>query len=168
MILLSEPSIGKEEIKNVYLTIKNKWISSFGNYNKKFEKFLSQKVGSKNVIAVSSGTAALHLALRALSVKENEEVIVPSLTFIASVNAIRYVNAFPVFMDVSHDHNLDVDKTIKFLNSKTYFKNNFTYNSKTKKKISALMIVHLWGNALNFEKLKKICNSISQIAKGKK
>ena len=60
-------------------------------------------------------------------------------------------------MDVGDDHNLDINKTIEFLEKKTFIRNKITYNLKTKKKISALIVVHIWGNAINFDKLKAIC-----------
>ena len=157
MIPLSEPTIVGNEIKFIKATIKKNWISTFGNYNKKFEKSISKITKSKNVISVSSGTAALHLALKALGVDEKSEVIVPSLTFVASINVIKYLNANPIFMDVGLDHNLNISKTIEFLNKKTFYKNKFTYSKKSKKKITAIIIVHMWGNALDFFELKKIC-----------
>ena len=134
MILLNEPVISGNEIKFIKDTIKKNWISTFGNYNKKFEKSISQITKSKNVISVSSGTAALHLALRVLGVDNNSEVIVPSLTFVASINAIKYLNSNPIFMDVGSDHNLSIQKTIEFLKERTFYKNKFTYNKKSKKK----------------------------------
>tara|TARA_B110001454_G_scaffold150498_1_gene139826 strand:- start:39 stop:1202 length:1164 start_codon:yes stop_codon:yes gene_type:complete len=157
MIPLNEPVINGREITFIKSTIKKKWISTFGQYKEEFERKLIKITKSKNVVSVSSGTAALHLALRTLEIKKDEEVLVPSLTFIATVNAIKYVSANPVFMDVGNGHNLDVKKTIEFLNKKTIFKKSATYNLKTKKKISAIVIVHLWGNALDFFELKKIC-----------
>ena len=157
MIPLSEPTIAGNEIKFIKDTIKKNWISTFGHYNKKFEKSISQITRSKNVITVSSGTAALHLALRTLGVDEKSEVIVPSLTFIASINVIKYLNANPIFMDVGLDHNLSISKTIEFLKKNTFYKNKTTYNKKSKKKITAIIVVHMWGNALDFFELKKIC-----------
>ena len=157
MIALNEPVVVGNEIRFIKDAIKKNWISSFGNYNKQFDKFLSKITKSKNVISVSSGTAALHLALRVLGVDKNQEVIVPSLTFVASVNVIKYLNSNPIFMDVDYDHNLNIDKTIDFLEKKTFFKNNFTYNRKTKKKIRVLIVTHMWGNALDFYKLRKVC-----------
>jgi perosamine synthetase len=157
MIPLNEPVITGNEIKFIKDTIAKNWISTFGNYNNRFEKSLSQVTKSKNVISVSSGTAALHLALRTLGVDNKSEVIVPSLTFVASINVIKYLNANPIFMDVSLDHNLNISKTIEFLKEKTFYKNKSTYNKKSKKKITAIIIVHMWGNALDFFELKKIC-----------
>ena len=110
MISLNEPYLNGKEKIFVKDTLKKNWISNFGEYNKRFEKSLSKFTKSKNVIAVSSGTAALHLALRAMGVVQHSEVIVPSLTFVASVNVIKYLNAHPVFMDVREDHNLDIKK----------------------------------------------------------
>ena len=92
-----------------------------------------------------------------MGVVQHSEVIVPSLTFVASVNVIKYLNAHPVFMDVREDHNLDIKKTIEFLNKKTTFKNNYTFNKNSKRKIIAIIVTHMWGNALDFFDLKKIC-----------
>ena len=157
MIPLNEPVIAGKEIKFIKDTIEKNWISTFGNYNNKFEKSISKITKSKNVISVVSGTAALHLALRVLGVNNTNEVIVPSLTFVASINVINYLNSNPIFMDVGLDHNIDLSKTIEFLEKKTIFKNNFTYNKKTKKKIKVIIIAHMWGNALDFNQLRKVC-----------
>ena len=78
------------------------------------------------------------------------------MTFVASINVIKYLDANPVFMDVDNNHNLDVKKTISFLENNTYFKNSSTFNKKSKK-ISALILAHMWGNALEFNELVKIC-----------
>ena len=157
MIPLNEPVINGKEIKFIKDTIQKNWISTFGNYKTKFEQSLAKITKSKFVVSVSSGTAALHLALRVLGVEKNQEVIVPSLTFIASINVIKYLSSDPVFMDVDSDHNLNIPKTIEFLKKKTIFKKNCTYNKKSKKKIKAIIIAHMWGNALDFDKLRKVC-----------
>ena len=118
---------------------------------------MSEITNSKFVVSVSSGTAALHLALIALGIKKGEEIIVPSLTFVASINVIKYLDSDPIFMDVDRNHNLDINKTIEFLKNKTFTKNKNTYNKKTRKKISAIIVAHLWGNALELNKLVRIC-----------
>ena len=86
-------------------------------------------------------------------VKKDTEVIVPSFTFIATVNAIKLNNANPIFMDVDNFHNIDQLKTIEFLKKNTFTRNNKTYNSKTNKHISAIIIVHMWGRPADFSKL---------------
>ena len=88
MIPLYKPLISKNEIKNVNACLKSSWISSKGIYIKKFEKKFSSFTKIKHSISVSNGTCAIHLALVALGVKKNDEVIVPSFTYIATVNPI--------------------------------------------------------------------------------
>ena len=100
MIALNEPFINGKEIFLVKKCIKSTWISTSGSYIKKFENLISNFTNSKFVVAVSSGTAALHLILRVIDIKKNEEIIIPTITFIAPVNAISYVNAKPIFLDV--------------------------------------------------------------------
>ena len=83
-------------------------------------------------------------------------MIVPTITFIASVNVISYTGASPVFMDCDASMNIDIEKTINFLENNTYFKNGKTYNKKSNKIISAIIIVHVFGNVSNFIKLKNL------------
>ena len=156
-INLSEPSFLKEELNNLKDCIKSGWVTS-GNYIKKFEKSISKYVGSRHAIACINATSALQVSLRLVGVKQGHEVIVPSLTFIAPINAISYNGASPIFMDSDEFYNLDEVKTIEFIENNTFFKNNSTYNLKTKKKISAIIIVHVFGNAPNIKILSKICN----------
>lgn len=157
MIPLSIPSISNKEFDLVKKTISKNWISTFGDYKNKFDNSLCKITKSKYSISVSSGTAALHLALRVLGVKEGHEVVVPSLTFIASVNVIKYLNSNPIFMDVDENHNLDISKTIYFLKKNTFTINKKTFNKKTRKRISVVIITHMWGNALDFSKLASLC-----------
>src|SRR5437016_780100 len=79
------------------------WISSRGDYLHEFEKKFSGYVGAKYALAVSNGTVALHLALLALGITEGDEVIVPTLTYIATVNPVKYAGATPVFVDARQD-----------------------------------------------------------------
>ncbi|MCL4513818.1 MAG: aminotransferase class I/II-fold pyridoxal phosphate-dependent enzyme [Candidatus Eremiobacteraeota bacterium] len=92
-------NIGKEEIKAVQSVLKNKWIS-MGETTQQFEKEFAQRLKVKHALAVSSCTSALHLAVLVCGIGTGDEVIVPSLTFVASVNAIRYTGAVPVFADI--------------------------------------------------------------------
>ena len=117
-------------------------------------------VGGKPVveeIAVSSGTSSLHIALKLVGVEEGDEVIAPSLTFIAPINAISYNGAKPIFMDSDKYFNISSNKTVDFITNETYFKNGFTYNSRTKKRIKAILPVHVWGNAAYLDELIPLC-----------
>ena len=96
MIPLHEPDLSKKDINAVVKTLKSGWVSTAGNEVNNFEKQISKKFQIKNVLATNSGTSSLFLALKVLDVKENDEVIVPTITFIASVNVIKYNLANPI------------------------------------------------------------------------
>lgn len=98
MIPVSKPSLGKEELALVNEVFSSNWLGQ-GSYVAEFENQIKEFLGAKNVIAVNSGTSALHLALEASGVKEGDEVIVPSLTFCATVIAITALKAKPVFCE---------------------------------------------------------------------
>ena len=156
-IPLCEPNfIGKEK---EYLTdcIESNWVSSAGKYVNKFQESVSFYSGIKYSSALTSGTSSLHLALIIAGVKTDDEVLVPSLTFIAPVNAIRYVGASPVFLDCDKTHSLDVSKTLEFLKNETFFSKGKCYNRKTNKAISAIVPVHIWGNPVEVSQLIDIC-----------
>ena len=94
-----QPSLNGNEKKYVNECLDSTWISSKGKFVNSFENNFSEYVNSKYSAAVCNGTVALHLALMALGIREGDEVIVPTLTYIASVNAITYTGATPVFVD---------------------------------------------------------------------
>ena len=137
--------------------IDTEWVSSAGKYVDLFEEKIAEYTGSKYAIACVNGTAAIQVSLRLAGVEAGDEVIVSTLTFIASVNAITYNNAKPIFLDADKYYNLDSEKTIEFIENETIFKNGFTYNKNTGKKISAILPVHVWGNAYWFDELIELC-----------
>ncbi len=155
---LSIPFLTGKEKKYVDYCLRTGWISSAGKLIDEFEKKICLLTKSKYGVACVNGTSALHISLLLAGVKDNHEVIVPTITFIAPINAVRYCNASPVFMDCDNDYNLDLKKTIEFISSETYLKNNKSYNKKTNKRISALIVVHVWGNTIEFYNLKKLCD----------
>lgn len=158
MIDLHSPSINKSAINYFKKCIKSGWVSTGGNYVTQFEKEIAKFTGAKFAIACNSGTSALHISLKLAGVSPGDEVIAPSLTFVASINAILYNCCSPIFMDSDDYFNIDVDKTIEFLNKNTFKKNDLTYNKKTKKKISAILVTHVWGHAADLRRLKKECD----------
>lgn len=155
-INLNRPSFFLKEKKFLNECINSGWISTSGNFVNDFEKKISKFTGSKYAIACSSGTSALQIALNVCGVDNDDEVIIPTITFIAPVNAIKYNGAYPVFIDVDDNFNLDINKLIIFLKKETFFKNGFTYNKKTKRIIKAILPVHVWGNAVDLEPILKI------------
>ncbi len=134
-IHLHEPTVLKDDIHSVTRALKNKELSTYGKYTSVFENKISKIVKNKNIVSTINGTSALHLALKVLNVKKDTEVLVPSLTFVSSINAIIYNGAEPHFID-SDPKNLSIDimKLDKYLNKITFKKRNITFNKKTKKK----------------------------------
>ena len=152
------PDINLPEAKRlINKCLTDGWISTGSKIVDLFEKKISFFTGAKYVVAVNSGTTALQLALKLAGVKLNDEVIVPTLTFVGTINSVVHNNATPVFMDCDQYYNLDISKTIEFLEKNTSFKNGNTINKKTGKIIRAIVPVHIWGNGLNLHKLIKIC-----------
>jgi len=156
-IPLHAPIIKGNEFKYVNDCLKTAWVSTAGKYVNLFEEKIQKYTKAKYAIACTSGTSALHVSLLLSGVDNKSEVIVPTMSFIAPINAINYCNAKPIFMDVDDDYSLDVKKTIEFIENNTYFKNNKTFNKKTKKQIKALIVVHVYGRSVNFEKLYLTC-----------
>ena len=134
-IVLSEPNICGNEWHYVKECLDSGWVSSAGKYVDLFEKKIEKYTGTKYAVACVNGTSALQVSLFLAGVREGDEVIVPTLTFIAPVNAIAYNKARPLFMDADKYYNIDAEKTIEFIKNETVFKNGFTYNKKTNNKI---------------------------------
>ena len=156
-IPLSVPSLKGDELKYVKECIDTEWVSSAGKYVDKFEQDIASYTGSKYAVACVNGTSAIQVSLRLAGVMPGDEVIIPTLTFIAPVNAIWYNNASPVFMDSDEYYNIDSQKTIEFIKNETVFRNGYTFNKTTNKKISAIIPVHVWGNACELNDLVELC-----------
>ena len=157
-IPLHEPVLHGNEIKYLTECIETAWVSTAGEFVNRFEKKICEYTGSSFAVACASGTAALHVSLQVAGVADGDEVLIGTLTFIASVNAITYNNAKPIFMDADKYYNIDAEKTIEFIKNETVFKNGFTYNKKTNNKIIAIIPVHVWGNACWLDELIELCN----------
>ena len=154
---LHEPFLGKIESNFVGKAILKKEVSTYGNYTKKFENEIKKITKSKYAIATINCTQALFIALKVLGVQRDQEVLVPALTFIGTVNAISYTNAEPHFVDSNiKDFGIDCIKLEEYLKSNTIIKNNKCINKKTKKVISAIIPVHIFGHPCNIESIKKI------------
>jgi aminotransferase in exopolysaccharide biosynthesis len=157
MIPLSVPNLKGNEWTYIKECIDTEWVSSVGKYVDLFERNICEYTKSKYAVACINGTAALHVALRLVGVKEGDEVLVPTITFIATANAVHYLNAKPIFMDCDSFLNINIEKTITFIKKNTYIKNGFSYNKKTGNKIMAIIPVHVSGNAVDIEPLLNTC-----------
>lgn len=153
MIGLSVPNLKGNELKYVTKAIETEWVSTAGPYVKEFEKMISEYVGMPEAVACQSGTSGIHLALQTLGVERGDEVIVPTLTFIAAVNPVKYLEAEPIFMDCDDSLTIDPDKLEKFCAEECTVKNDLLINNKTGKIIKAIVVVHVFGNLADMEKI---------------
>ena len=158
-IPLNEPYLISKSLNYLKECLKINWISTGGPLVDKFEKKLCKLTGSKNAIACNSGTAALHISIKLLNPRPGDEIIVPTLTFVATINSVIYNSCKPIFMDSDNFYNIDIKKTIEFLQRNTFKKGSYTFNKKTKKKIIAIIVTHVWGNAVNLKKLITVCKN---------
>ena len=155
---LHEPTFNDKEVEYVTDCVKTGWVSSVGAYVNRFEEDLAKFVGVKRAVAVVNGTAALHIALKVAGVKAEDEVLMPSLTFIATANAVSYLGAVPHFIDVSMNTlGVDADKLKIYLEQIGKLQNNQLYNRETGRRISALVPMHTFGHAVDIEGLLKVC-----------
>ena len=160
-IPLSVPNLNGKELLYVTEAIKSEWVSTAGPCIVDFEGALCSYVRSSYGVACQSGTAGLHLSLLALGVQSGDEVIVPTLTFIAAVNPVRYVGAEPVFIDCDDSLTMDSVKLEDFCKNKCEFTDGILINKETKKKVSAIIVVHVFGNLANMEDIMKVASKFS-------
>lgn len=157
MIPLSVPCIMGNEWEYVKTCLDSGWVSTAGSFVSRFEEDFRRYTGAGHAIACMNGTAALHVALGLVGVTAGDEVLVPTLTFIASVNAISYLGASPVFMDCDEFYNIDVDSTREFLEDETELREGVCYNRRSGRRIAALVPVHVFGNAARVQELVPLC-----------
>ena len=144
-IFLSAPHMGGNELKYIQKVFDSNYIAPLGEYVNKFEESVKNYTGAKNALAVTSGTAAIHLALRVLGIGEGDDVLASTFTFIGSVSAILYQNATPVFIDSDKESwNLSPVLLNKYL-------------LQCDKKPKALILTHLYGMSADIEKIVDIC-----------
>jgi len=155
-IPLSIPYLNGNEWKYVRQCLDTGWVSSAGGFIKKFEDACRRYVKAKHSVACINGTCGLHIALKLCGVKEGDEVIVPTLTFIAPVNAVKYLGAEPVFMDCDEHLNLDVDKLDDFCKKECIVTSGGLKNKKTGRIVKAITCVHVFGNPCDMESIMRI------------
>lgn len=158
LIPLSVPNLKGKELEYVARAIETEWVSTAGPYILDFERYLAKYVGTEGAVACQSGTAGLHLALVTCGVTAGDEVIVPTLTFIAAVNPIKYIGAEPIFMDCDDSLTLDTDKLRTFCEEECFFEDNRLINKKTGRHIKAIVIVHVFGNMADMINIVEIAS----------
>lgn len=151
-IPLSVPEICGNEWKYVKECLDTNWVSSVGSFVDRFEKLIAERTGTKYAVATVNGTAALHIALLLAGVQTDDEVMVSSLTFIAPANAIRYVGAWPVFVDAEPTYwQLDPGKVAEFLENQCSWDGESLRNQTTGRRVRAILPVHILGHPVDME-----------------
>lgn len=156
-IPLSVPNFCGNERKYVDEALEGAWVSTSGAKVGEMEECIAKYVGMPQAVCCASGSAALHLAALTAGVKPGDEVIVPALTFIASVNpTTRYVGAQPVFFGCDETATMDPDAVEDFCANQCELKADGLYNKRTGARVSALVLVHVFGNMADMPRFLRI------------
>lgn len=157
MIPLAVPNLTGNERKYLNRCIDTTFVSSVGEYVNQIEEMMAEKSGAKYAVAVSSGTTGLHLSLIGCGVKNDELVIIPTFTFIATANAVAHCGAIPWLMDIVGDSwTLDVDQLEEELRIKTVFEKDKLIHKESGKRIAAIMPVYTLGNIPDMDRIKEL------------
>jgi len=156
---LHEPRFGGREQEYVQDCIASTFVSSVGAYVNRFEAELAAFTGAKRAVAVVNGTAALQVAMQLVGVEDNDEVIVPALTFVATANAVRYLRAIPHFADSSEERlGLDPDALRDWLNHCAELTDGGCRNRQTGRRIRALVPMHTFGHPCDLDGLVRLAH----------
>lgn len=157
---LSVPRFLGNEVKYLHECMESGWISSAGPFVSRFERGIADALGVKHAIATVNGTSALHLALRIAGVRSGDEVLVPSLTFIATINAACYAGALPRFVDAEDaTFGMDPDKLEAWLAAETLVRDGACYHRASGRRIAACVPVHVFGHPARIDQLATVCAS---------
>lgn len=158
-IPLSRPVLGGNEWSYVKECLDTAWVSSAGPFVRRFEKAFARFAGGRHAVAVSSGTAGLHLALRIVGLEPEEEVLVPDLTFVASINVVRYCGAHPVLIDADPaSWQMDVGKVESFLREECSLRGGRCVDRRSGRRVRAVMPAHLLGSACEIDRLAELAS----------
>ncbi len=151
-ITLSVPEIRGNEWRYVKECLDTNWVSSVGPFVDRFETMVADYLGAEHAVATVNGTAALHIALLLAGVEPDDEVLVPTLTFISPANAVRYAGAVPVFVDVEPEYwQMDPELVAEFLESECRWADGELRNKATGRRIAAVLPVHLLGHPVDID-----------------
>lgn len=164
MIPLSIPKIEGNESKYVQDCLTTGWISSAGSYVNQFEEMIASYAGAKYGVACMNGTVGLHIAQILLGVSANDHVIAPNITFIATLNAIKYTGATPILIDVDADNwQMDLNLLEDYLKNQTELRatetGTFSFDITTQKRVRAIMPVHVLGNMGDMNRMLAIAKT---------
>jgi perosamine synthetase len=156
------PELRGNEWKYIKECLDTNWVSSVGSYVEQFERVVAEKAGTKYAIATVNGTSAIHIALMLSGVERDDEVLVSSLTFIAPVNAIRYVGAWPVLIDAEPRFwQIDARRVADFVEKQCQWDGKTLRNKQTGRRVKAILPVHILGHPCDLEPILAIAEKFS-------
>lgn len=158
-IPLSVPNLKGNELKYVTTAVETEWVSTGGPYVNDFEKNIAEYVHSKGAVSCQNGTSGLHTALLLTGVTNADAVIVPTLTFIAAVNPVKYIGAEPIFMDCDDSLCMDPVKVREFCENECEYVDGKLFDRVTKRQIKAILVVHVFGNMADMESIMEIAHT---------
>lgn len=157
-IALHEPCFNGNEKRYIEECIDTTFVSSVGKFVDRFEEMLSEYTGAKKAVVCVNGTNALHMAMVLTGVKSDDEVITQALTFVATCNAISYIGAHPVFIDVDLDTMGLSPKSVEaWLTKNAEVRNGECFNKKTGRRVKACIPMHTFGHPVHLEELIEVC-----------
>lgn len=162
-IPLSVPNFSGNEKEYANNAVVSEWVSTGGTLVTEFEQKLASYTGMNRAVACNSGTSGLHLAMLVAKVGKGDEVIAPTLTFIAAVNPIRYANAEPVFIGCDDSLCMCPIAARNFCEKNCTFENGKLINKKTGAHVKALLVVHVFGNMADMPKFTQLCSDYNLI-----
>lgn len=166
-IPLCVPEIRGNEWRYIKDCLDTGWVSSVGSYVDRFEQMVAERAGMRFGVAAVNGTSALQTALLVAGVQPNDEVLVSTLTFIAPANTIRYVGAWPVFIDAEPDYwQMDPAKVAHFLEHECHTAGGELRNRRTGRRVSAIMPVHVLGHPAQMDALAALARKFNLVIIG--
>ncbi len=157
-IPLSVPNLKGNELAYVTTAVETEWVSTGGPYVNEFEKVIADYAHTPGAVSCQNGTSGLHVALLLADVGPQDIVLVPTLTFIAAVNPVRYIGAEPVFLDCDDTLCLDSDSLEEYCATQCTIVDDTLIDRATGKHVKAVMVVHVFGNMANLERILEIAN----------
>src|SRR5579885_76937 len=164
VIPLSAPEIRGNEWRYVKECLDTGWVSSAGAFVDRFERETARKLGAEHAVACQSGTAALHVALEVAGIGPGDEVLVPTLTFIAPANAVCYVGATPLLVDVDPDHwGIDLDLVETFLRKDCQWREGRAVNRTTGRRVAGILPVHILGHPVDMDRVMALAEEFGLV-----
>lgn len=158
-IPLSVPNLKGNELKYVTDAVETEWVSTAGPYVEKFEKKVAEYVGTPGAVSCQNGTSGLHVSLLLTGVTKDDAVIVPTLTFIAAVNPVKYIGAEPIFMDCDDSLCMDPVKLRKYCETQCHMDGDKLIDKKSGKHIKTVLVVHVFGNMADMVEIVDIAKT---------